>query len=339
MTRDFEQDAVDAGRFFQRIKQTQFSWSPARRNVFERCRRAYFIHYYLAQGGWDRYAHPVIARAYLEKHLKTFPGVLNDTFTQILWEALSHTSDLRPIVRKKQFSLLFLRGLSSKIAALSHGLEDQFAGGPESGMEPDAFRLLEVEYNYPNFCKPDEIISSATDLIGHAYRAFVESPLCDEFLLLPSLAWQGKTEFIQFRVRGIPIWLHPGMLFRQGGTLHQVSFFCQFGTGEWSDDADADASAQAVLFALYGQQLPGAAPTCYRRCFYDQHSFFLREYVVSESERWGRTMEESAEAMNSLLDRNHSISLQSCPCQTNPPICQGCRYQISCRQLQTLCEQ
>ena len=51
--RDFEQEVTNAAGPLPPIRTEEFSWSLARHYLFRFCRRAYFIRYYLAQGGWD----------------------------------------------------------------------------------------------------------------------------------------------------------------------------------------------------------------------------------------------------------------------------------------------
>jgi hypothetical protein len=49
----------------------EFSWSRTRDNVFQDCRRRYFLHYYGAWGGWDAAADPATRMLYVLKQLGT----------------------------------------------------------------------------------------------------------------------------------------------------------------------------------------------------------------------------------------------------------------------------
>ena len=61
--RDFEQEVINAAGPLPPIRTEEFSWSLARHYLFRFCRRAYFIRYYLAQGGWDAYSHTLAREA------------------------------------------------------------------------------------------------------------------------------------------------------------------------------------------------------------------------------------------------------------------------------------
>ena len=49
----------------------EFSWSRTRDNVFQECRRRYYLHYYGAWGGWDAAADPGARTLYVLKQLGT----------------------------------------------------------------------------------------------------------------------------------------------------------------------------------------------------------------------------------------------------------------------------
>ena len=49
----------------------EFSWSRTRDNIFQECRRRYYLHYYGAWGGWDPSVDPAIRALYVLKQLGT----------------------------------------------------------------------------------------------------------------------------------------------------------------------------------------------------------------------------------------------------------------------------
>lgn len=51
--RNFRREVSAASDFSTELPETEFSWSLTRHLRFLRCERAYFLHYYAAQGGWD----------------------------------------------------------------------------------------------------------------------------------------------------------------------------------------------------------------------------------------------------------------------------------------------
>ena len=49
----------------------EFSWSRTRDNIFQECRRRYYLHYYGSWGGWDPGADPAVRALYVLKQLGT----------------------------------------------------------------------------------------------------------------------------------------------------------------------------------------------------------------------------------------------------------------------------
>jgi len=86
--RDFQADIIHAAIAGKPIPASEFSWSPARFRLFHFCRRAYFIRYYLAQGGWNVNSHPLARSAYLEKYLPSFPDWMGMAFEQAVSAAI-----------------------------------------------------------------------------------------------------------------------------------------------------------------------------------------------------------------------------------------------------------
>lgn len=73
--RDFRREVSAASDFSTEFPETEFSWSLTRHLRFLRCERAYFLHYYAAQGGWDGWADPVISAIYRGEEGETLRGV------------------------------------------------------------------------------------------------------------------------------------------------------------------------------------------------------------------------------------------------------------------------
>ena len=61
-----------------------FSWSYFRLNLFNKCQRAYFFHYYGAQNGWDPYADSRSQHIHKLKNLKLVDQWLEDVFIKSL---------------------------------------------------------------------------------------------------------------------------------------------------------------------------------------------------------------------------------------------------------------
>ena len=76
--RNFRREVSAASDFSTELPETEFSWSLTRHLRFLRCERAYFLHYYAAQGGWDGWADPVISAIYRGKKAKLYAEWLGE---------------------------------------------------------------------------------------------------------------------------------------------------------------------------------------------------------------------------------------------------------------------
>ena len=84
--RDFRREVSAASDFSTEFPETEFSWSLTRHLRFLRCERAYFLHYYAAQGGWDGWADPVISAIYRGKKAKLYAEWLGELM-DAAWKA------------------------------------------------------------------------------------------------------------------------------------------------------------------------------------------------------------------------------------------------------------
>ena len=85
--RDFRREVSAASDFSTEFPETEFSWSLTRHLRFLRCERAYFLHYYAAQGGWDGWADPVISAIYRGKKAKLYAEWLGELM-DAAWKAV-----------------------------------------------------------------------------------------------------------------------------------------------------------------------------------------------------------------------------------------------------------
>ena len=86
------------------------SWSFFRHTLFKKCKRAYFYHYYGAQGGWDNFADTYSRQIHKLKSIKTVELWVEDVFKRSLRElfiAPHNSSDSRAL--KKQLSSIIYK--------------------------------------------------------------------------------------------------------------------------------------------------------------------------------------------------------------------------------------
>jgi len=100
------------------IRVTDFSWSILRYDLFRTCKRAYFLRYYLAQGGWDKYAHELVREAYFEKYMTTVNEWIRQTFQNSISEVIKKVYTANGRDRFQLFSKGILSSLESKLLEL-----------------------------------------------------------------------------------------------------------------------------------------------------------------------------------------------------------------------------
>ena len=66
----------------------EFSWSPSRERIYQRCARAYYLHYYASWGGWDRRAPESARLAYRLKQMTTLPMLAGTVVHEILAQSI-----------------------------------------------------------------------------------------------------------------------------------------------------------------------------------------------------------------------------------------------------------
>ena len=93
--RNFRREVAAASESPVELPETEFSWSLTRHLRFLHCERGYFLHYYAAQGGWDRYADSVAAAVYRGKKTLLLPEWLEERMDRRRKDQHHHHGDQR----------------------------------------------------------------------------------------------------------------------------------------------------------------------------------------------------------------------------------------------------
>ena len=101
--RDFRREVTAASEFSEELPCTEFSWSLTRHLRFLRCEREYFLHYYAAQGGWDRYADSLVAAVYRGKKTKLYTEWLGDLMDEAWKTVLDRVRFIPETMRLRAF--------------------------------------------------------------------------------------------------------------------------------------------------------------------------------------------------------------------------------------------
>ena len=101
--RNFRREVAAASESPVELPETEFSWSLTRHLRFLHCERGYFLHYYAAQGGWDRYADSVAAAVYRGKKTLLLPEWLEERMDQAWKSVLDRIRFLPEKMRQRAF--------------------------------------------------------------------------------------------------------------------------------------------------------------------------------------------------------------------------------------------
>ncbi|MBE6406579.1 MAG: hypothetical protein E7040_11260 [Lentisphaerae bacterium] len=192
----FRKEEMAAAKLLFEVPPTPFSWSVSRHLLFHRCRRAYFLHYYFAQGGWDPYADPLLQFAWTAKKSKTYYERLERYLEEILRFSFDSLRNVPSAFR--------LRMLATRFQARLTVLEERW--------------------------RDDEINTfdrkRALNDLKEALASFLKSPTCSAIATAQNLTLFNKAFKPDFYFRNIELWYNPGLIWREG--THLVSMRIHF---------------------------------------------------------------------------------------------------------------
>jgi hypothetical protein len=218
----------------------EFSWSRSRDNVFQECRRRYYLHYYAAWGGWDAAADPVMRALYVLKQLGT----------RQMWAG-------RLVHEAIERSLLALRlghplSESSLVEDTVRQMREEWKGSRDGvyRVEPRRTGLFEHEYSVP--VKGGEW-QALRDHVVRCLRNFHRLPLVDDIKRTPVSEWILLEDIGSFAWEGTRILTAPDFgYWSRAGRLVLV---------DWkTGGGGAEAGLQLGGYALYALEVLGVEP-------------------------------------------------------------------------------
>ncbi len=221
--RDFFREIKTASESAAELPATEFSWSLTRHRLFRRCERAYFLHYYFAQGGWDRYADELVRQAYAAKKSVSYAHWLGEVTNRVLEEALDRVRFLTPGARLRRFRNCF-----------------------EDYMLEEFDRIGETKvFDFP--LPEEDLLRRAKRDAAGAFRCLASS---DAFRLLLR---QQQSNFIlrneeyEFYCGGTRIWFDPGIRWQEPGCRCSLRIL-------YSPFDEEVCRTTADLFACYSRE-------------------------------------------------------------------------------------
>ena len=326
--RDFEREVINAAGPLPPVQTEEFSWSLARHYLFRFCRRAYFIRYYLAQGGWDAYSHTLAREAYFSKYLMPFDTWLSRTLRDSIREAFAKMSAGAPGHKRRGFGFYLLRQIGRATADLQMSLKNR-----EYLYDAKRPAILEHHLGIGDFADVDKLTAMAVATLGDAYATLSRSDIIADVSNLSFVDLRTDDVFISIDWKGFPVWLVPGLIYFRDGVASAINAEVRLTGGENSSDFFDRIGRQNALFALYCRERYPEFPVNITTFTFSQGLSGV-VYNLFEPDIEPMIDRSSAE-MLALIDKDGFAHPEDFPPCENRDGCRMCRYQSACRLLES----
>lgn len=324
--RDFEREVINAAGPLPPIRTEEFSWSLARHYIFRFCRRAYFIRYYLAQGGWDAYSHTLAREAYFSKYLMPFDTWLSRTLRDSIREAFAKMNAGVPGHKRRGFGFYLLRQIGKATADLQISLKNR-----EYLFDAKRPAILEYHLGIGDFADIDKLTAMAVSILGDAYAALSRSDIIADISKLSFVDLRTDDVFISIDRKGFPVWLVPGLIYFREGVASAINAEVRLTRGENDSDFFVRIGRVNSLFALYCKsRYPGFPVNITTFTFSQELSSVVYNLFEPDIES---LIDRSSAEMLALIDKDGLAHPEDFPPCENRDACRTCRYQSACRLL------
>jgi hypothetical protein len=213
----------------------EFSWSRSRDNVFQECRRRYYLHYYAAWGGWDAAADPRARMLYVLKQLGT----------RQMWAGrLVHEAVERSLMALRHGHAL---SETSLIEDTVRQMREEWKGSRDGVYRESPKRTGLFEHEYAVSIK-DREWQALRDHITRCLRNFHRLPLLAEIKRAPTHRWVLLEDIGSFTWEGTRIFTAPDFGYWTEGDRLQLI--------DWKTGGGGDgASLQLGGYALYALEV------------------------------------------------------------------------------------
>lgn len=321
--RDFEQDILYAAHAGEPIPASEFSWSIARHNLFRFCRRAYFIRYYLAQGGWNLHAHPLCRSAYLEKYLPTLDQWIAAAFENAVRAALETASTKRnEDTRADTFRTLLLRHLQQQTGALYRSLESR------AYLEDPKLPGLREHYRQEeDFFDLDRLCARIVKRVADACAVFLNSEIMRPVGALSYPDYRLNNKFLCLPWRGFSIYLHGGIIRFEADNVIMLNIAPET---EGGNKRFVMGLETAIFERIVRHQWVNRVPSLEKFLIGEDSAAFL---FTPESLPAADVIDVSAESMLLLVDENGMVKIDDFPECGDPEKCAACQFRNTCTGL------
>ncbi len=269
----------------------EFSWSKTRADIFNECRRKYYLHYYGSWGGWECNAPEQARRIYVLKQLKSRQMWIGEVVHDCLQNNLEA---LRRGI--KPLDLPRILDLNRKL------MRSQFRNSRDKlyWQNPKSCALFEHEYQLNISNDEWKRVAERVDL---GISNFFQSSTCKMILTLPPQDIMEIEQFSSFNLDGVKINVKLDFCCLRDGHLYVYDWK----TGK----AAQDSGLQLVCYALYARDRWQVDFAKCKMIEYNVISDKLSYFVISNNilENARCQILESARQMRELLyDKKHNLA-------------------------------
>ncbi|MBR2364756.1 MAG: hypothetical protein IKA79_06105 [Lentisphaeria bacterium] len=299
-----------------------FSFSSYKYSLFHFCRKAWYFHYILAQGGWDRYAEDSSRQAYKEKYLLSFSAFLSGIVISSIKESLPVIREEEKEEKRRDALLDAVRFHASKHIFYANNFLR------EGGMENDPRKLSfsDLYYRTGRFENTEDLIENSKDVLRGFFLDLPETEYFRSIAFLPSPAWHLAGKFPSFSLDGLPIYLAPCLYALSGGFFYRFPVYFH----DHPQKEDGLLSADG-LFGLYAaNQYPGHRGKIHCVYYQEQEKLLTEKSFLpspAEKENIFSAAKEMMELMQDPQPENFSYTEKK-------ERCSFCRFRGICHKLQ-----
>lgn len=323
----FEKDVLAASKWHGESAPREFSWSLSRHMLFNSCKRAYFIRYHLAQGGWNTFSGDIPKSAYTEKYLKNITSWASDVFISSLESALSSLQyvnsppEERHAALERELKIGISRRLFADEASLRH---------EEWRHDAKKLNLSELYYKrIPASAGESAPVSAARKKLSGALALFIGSDIFSELASIDPLCWKRHQDVPCFTHGSMKVYLHTGLVALSDGRL--LSFDFAF----VSDDripAEPDL-LPASLFAIYASKRWSGVPPVSKKILFTSDSMSVQSHYSTALPEPDSTLSFISRSAESMLALHSNLSAASYPATDNRSQCAACQFAGTCARL------
>jgi hypothetical protein len=296
----------------------EFSWSKSRAEMFDTCRRKYYLNYYGSWNGWLDYADPEVREIYIMKKLSSIPMWIGSCVHEMAEWVIEQLNYDMPVGLEKTASLLrekMLRDWEDSRSGAYRQRPSKILGlGEHYYKERLSITAFEDSYEIAEKC-----------LYNLFNKSIYQDVLHDQQIKIVM-----SESFEHFYLDGTKIWVVPDLVISKNGEITIVDWK----TGQNFDGGTAEV--QLGIYALYGTRKWDCAPesiTVHEANL--RHGESAVKQISKKDMEWvTRYILNSVTMMRVVLDDpdKNIASIENFPKRDDQGLCRYCNFRRACER-------